>query len=94
MSEFPLLAWGCYNWAILGTSTEVPRLRGVYMPLYEFECLECGVEFEKLVQKASETAQVQCPACNSQKLEEKVSRFSSVSAAGSSSSADCAPSGG
>ena len=59
------------------------------MPLYEFECLECGTEFETLVRKASEKTEVKCPACESRKLEEKVSGFASGSGSG-----DCAPSGG
>lgn len=59
------------------------------MPLYEFECLDCGFEFEELVQRASEKAQVKCPACDSLKLEEKISSFAS-----SSKSGYCAPSGG
>jgi len=63
------------------------------MPLYEFSCLDCGVEFESLVRKASEVTEVKCPACNSKKLEDKVSSFASVSKAGSSGSANCAPSG-
>ncbi len=64
------------------------------MPLYEFACLDCGAEFEKLVLKASETETVHCPACNSRKLEEKVSSFASVTKAGASGAGNCAPSGG
>jgi putative FmdB family regulatory protein len=59
------------------------------MPLFEFECLECGAEFESLVRKASEKAEVRCPACDSRKLEEKVSGFAS-----GSGSKDCRPSSG
>lgn len=64
------------------------------MPLYEFTCLDCGVEFETLVWKASESAKVKCPACNSKKLEEKFSSFSSGSSSGVSAAANCTPSGG
>jgi putative FmdB family regulatory protein len=64
------------------------------MPLYEFECLECGAGFERLVKKASEVAEMKCPACKSGRLEEKFSSFASPSAAGSSSVSNCAPSGG
>jgi putative FmdB family regulatory protein len=64
------------------------------MPLYEFDCLDCGVSFETLVQKAAEISKVKCPACESQKLEEKVSSFAAVSKAGTSTVSNCAPSGG
>jgi len=64
------------------------------MPLFEFSCLECGAEFEKLLQKYSDNVEVQCPVCGGKKLEEKVSSFSSVSKGGASSGANCAPSGG
>ena len=63
------------------------------MPLYEFECLDCGAVFEALIMKASETGEVKCPSCGSKKMEEKISSFASVSKNGGSRS-DCAPSGG
>jgi putative FmdB family regulatory protein len=59
------------------------------MPLYEYKCQKCGVEFEALVIRASEKKEVECPECSSRELEEKISSFAS-----SSRSADCAPSGG
>jgi putative FmdB family regulatory protein len=64
------------------------------MPIYEFTCLECRVEFESFVQIASDAAAIQCPACNSKNLEEKYSSFASVSNDGTSVSTNCAPSGG
>ncbi len=65
------------------------------MPIYEFECLECGVQFEKLVRKAGATGEVSCPMCESRKIEEKLSAFASVSKGGTSTkSSACAPSGG
>jgi putative FmdB family regulatory protein len=64
------------------------------MPLYEFQCLDCGVEFESLLIRSSEIPDVKCPACNSKKLEEKVSCFASVSKDGTSGTAKCTTGGG
>ena len=64
------------------------------MPLFEYVCLECGAEFEKLIMKSGEAGDVACPACNGRKLQEKFSSFSSASSGGSPSLSNCAPSGG
>jgi putative FmdB family regulatory protein len=66
------------------------------MPLFEYVCLNCGAEFERLVLKSSEEVRGFCPACNSPNLEEKVSSFASVSKGGSSlgGASDCTPAGG
>jgi putative FmdB family regulatory protein len=64
------------------------------MPIYEFICLKCGHEFEKLVRKSSDNNEIQCPECHSENLEEKVSSFASVSTNGTSGVSNCTPSGG
>ncbi len=65
------------------------------MPLFEYVCLNCGTEFERLVFRSSGEANAACPACKSPRLEEKVSSFASVSKGGSSTGApNCAPAGG
>ncbi len=64
------------------------------MPIYEFGCLDCGDEFEKLVFRSTETREIKCPTCGSSRLEEKVSSFASASKNSSSGRAACAPSGG
>lgn len=64
------------------------------MPIFEFECLECGQSFETLVRKAGEISEVKCPGCESQNLEEKVSSFASASKADATGASNCAPSGG
>jgi putative FmdB family regulatory protein len=47
------------------------------MPIYEFECGECGDRFEELV--AADTVSVACPRCGSDRSQR---RFSGVSPAG------------
>jgi putative FmdB family regulatory protein len=64
------------------------------MPVYEFECVECGAEFETLMRKLPETMELKCPECGSGQLEQKLSRFASVAKGGSSRNSNCAPSGG
>ena len=43
------------------------------MPIYEYECLECGHRFEQVVLPASTPA---CPACQGQHLKRLLSLFS------------------
>ena len=43
------------------------------MPLYDFECRECGQTFEELVRDQSRT--VTCEHCGSGKVERKISSF-------------------
>lgn len=65
------------------------------MPIYEFECLECSLEFEKLVRKAGAVSDVVCPACYSHRIDEKISTFASfVKGSSGVPSGACAPSGG
>jgi putative FmdB family regulatory protein len=64
------------------------------MPIFEFACLDCGVEFEKLLRKAGVISEVNCPVCKSRNIEEKISAFSSIGKSGSSGGGSCAPSGG
>ncbi len=42
------------------------------MPIYDYQCRNCGEEFELLVLKNTVAA---CPACQSQDLEQQVSTF-------------------
>jgi putative FmdB family regulatory protein len=44
------------------------------VPLYDFECLDCGEFFEALVRDAKLPAV--CPGCRSQNLEQQLSMFS------------------
>jgi putative FmdB family regulatory protein len=37
------------------------------MPVYEYECGECGKGFEELIRTPSEELQVACPECGSRR---------------------------
>jgi putative FmdB family regulatory protein len=40
------------------------------MPIYDYQCAECGAEFEQLVRGG---AKVACPACAATKVERRMS---------------------
>lgn len=44
------------------------------MPLYDYDCPECGQPFEKRV-RMDEADHVACPACGSEKTRRKLSRI-------------------
>ncbi len=52
-------------------------VRGDLMPIYEYTCKDCRVDFEKLVFGFS--PKVNCPECGSENLMKKMSIFSSKS---------------
>lgn len=56
------------------------------MPIFEFVCTECGKAFEELVRSASAVGEVVCPACQSQKIEKKISLFASKVSGGAGGS--------
>ncbi len=47
------------------------------MPIYEYKCCDCGEDFEALVMGSKDA--VECPKCDSKKLERQMSCFSSSS---------------
>ena len=68
------------------------------MPIYEYDCKQCGGSFDKLVRSASAATTVTCPSCDSGEVKKRLSLFSSKMAGGSigaaaSSAASCAPGG-
>jgi putative FmdB family regulatory protein len=54
------------------------------MPIYEFECNDCGQPFEELVFSASAVDSVVCPSCKSSQVEKMISIFATKVAGGSS----------
>jgi putative FmdB family regulatory protein len=63
------------------------------VPIYEYTCLACEREFEKLVQGA---ATVACPACGADRVMRRLSLFRARTAvsAGPASGGGAAPMGG
>lgn len=57
------------------------------MPIYEFDCHNCGDQFEALVFSISKVQNVTCPQCESSNVKKKVSTFAVKGSAGSSNSA-------
>ena len=45
------------------------------MPIYEYYCPECEVEFEKLVKLAEANAAQDCPECGGHHTRKKLSAF-------------------
>lgn len=43
------------------------------MPIYEYECLNCGRNFEKII--FSKNEEINCTSCNSNKVRKRVSAF-------------------
>lgn len=52
------------------------------MPIYEFVCEECKLEFDELVQPTRLLEQVVCPACHGQQVKRKISLFAPKAAGG------------
>lgn len=49
------------------------------MPIYEYDCEECGTRFETLVRRPDEP--VACPACESGRVKKRFSVFAKGGAA-------------
>ena len=55
------------------------------MPIYEFTCLDCKKDCELLVRSSNWQQDANCPTCGSEKLDKKLSVFSSVGSVDDSS---------
>lgn len=65
------------------------------MPIFEFQCQECGHPFEELVFSSAKINELICPNCGSENIRKKMSTFASKVAGktnfglGSANSASC-----
>lgn len=67
------------------------------MPIYEYQCSDCGQPFEKMVRFSEADQNPPCPSCQSQNTKKQLSTFAALggaSSAGSVSSGGCGSSGG
>lgn len=63
------------------------------MPIYEYRCASCSLEFEKLVRRWGDATA--CPACSSTTVEKQISTFAVSTASGTTPALECgAPTGG
>lgn len=66
------------------------------MPIFEFKCLNCGANFEKL-QKAGSIEILPCPSCGSEQTQKEFSAFAAPGGTKSSpiaTSSSCFTGGG
>ena len=61
------------------------------MPIYEYECHNCGEKFEKLVRSINGAEPVACPGCQSEAVKRGLSAFATVASCRSRN--DSRPSG-
>ena len=63
------------------------------MPIYEYRCNDCGVDFEKLVLRSADRTNLRCPSCGEGHLMQRLSPFAAHSSGGRDGMEMC-PSGG
>jgi putative FmdB family regulatory protein len=68
------------------------------MPLYEYQCNECGEEFEKMLRFSQAGLIPVCPSCQSQDTKKKISSFAALGSSSGgtnvSTSSSCGSRGG
>jgi putative FmdB family regulatory protein len=63
------------------------------MPIYEYQCEECGNKFEKLVRRAAEAADMGCPSCGQKHVTQQFSTFAARANGSQSQSLPACPGG-
>jgi putative FmdB family regulatory protein len=56
------------------------------MPIYEYQCRDCGHRFSRLQKVGADAESVACPACGAQQAERQLSTFAASSRGSASSS--------
>jgi putative FmdB family regulatory protein len=66
------------------------------MPIYEYQCSECGERFDKWVRSMCCDEETLCPKCGGRKVKKAVSLFGTCgsTSGGSLSDSSCAPTSG
>jgi len=62
------------------------------MPLFEYECQECGVKFEELRISGEGNDEVRCPQCSAVNIVKLFSSFSSGSSSNTNNTTNCSSS--
>ena len=61
------------------------------MPIFEYQCKDCGTEFEKLVRRSGEA--IECPSCGHDHVAQKLSTFAAHANGRTKDSAPATPCG-
>jgi putative FmdB family regulatory protein len=64
------------------------------VPIYEYYCFDCDVEFEKLVKLSEANAAQDCPECGGRHTHKKLSTFATSGSANGKSAAASSCGGG
>jgi putative FmdB family regulatory protein len=72
-------------------------MEDVLMPIYEYQCTDCGKDFEKLVRFSDPNINSpECPGCQSHNTQKRLSTIASFSgsSSGGQTTSSCGSSGG
>lgn len=59
------------------------------MPIYSYECKDCGEKFDMLVGIGVDEEELKCKKCNSKKVQKTPTAFNTGSSSSSPSSSSC-----
>lgn len=64
------------------------------MPIYEYQCENCGATFEKIVRLSEKDNSVECPECHSALTDRKVSAVASCGGSFDTGGGSCSSTSG